>query len=74
MSLSYKALVGYILDKRRELDHQGRKSWMGREHRKAIAAAKEEFTRRGRPIPPVEDGINPEPNEKLSELLKLWPA
>jgi len=73
MGLSYPALKGYLLEQRRGLDHNGRKSIGGREMRKAIAAAKEELARRGKPIPPVEEGIKPEPNEKLCDLLKLWP-
>jgi hypothetical protein len=69
-SATVKQLAAFLLAARRELFHHGKRSTAGRSARKDIAAAKEEFVRRGLAVP-TEGACEPE--ETLASLLKLWP-
>lgn len=63
-----RQVLAQLAEARRQLAHQGRRSWAGRNARKTIAAAKLELDARG-----VEYPAGEEPNEKLTELLRLFP-
>lgn len=49
--LSKRQLACKLRDERRSLEHNGRKSWSGKQSKKAIAAVEAEYRRRGLEIP-----------------------
>lgn len=63
-----RELLAELTAARRELQHNGKRSWLGREARKTIAAIKELLAGRGITFSP-----GPEPAESLAEVLARFP-
>ena len=63
-----RELLAELTASRRELQHNGKRSWLGREARKTIAAIKELLAGRGMIVSP-----GPEPAESLADVLARFP-
>lgn len=66
--LTTRQVLAALAEARRQLQHNGRRSWAGQNARKTIAAAKLLLAGRG-----VEYPAGEEPAESLAELLRLFP-